>query len=478
MSEVKRHGLFIDGTSVDPISSEYFLALNPATEEVIAEVAKAGTSDVDLAVAAARRAQPAWAALSGQERGDVLKRISEGIENKLQLLASIETDDAGKPITSCKKVDVGLSAHTFYCYGDLAAQAVPETVDAGKYMAMVSHEPRGVVAALVPWNYPLLLASYKIAPALANGNAVVLKPSQETSLSALMLARIADSAGLPAGVLNVVTGSGSEAGAALCQHPGISAITFTGSTETGRSIMQYASKNLAKLCLELGGKSPNIVFADADLEAATTGAMYGFVTNTGQLCTSGSRLLLQESIYEPFLERLIEKTRGMTIGNPREQHTKIGPLISASHSESVLGYIELGRKEGAELKVGGNAIKVNDKGYFLEPAIFAGNNNMRIAREEIFGPVLVVIPFRTQEEAIALANDTSYGLAAGVWTQDRDSGMRVARQLQAGTVWINTYNVYHPAVPYGGFKQSGFGRELGSAGLAETADTKSIWIAK
>jgi acyl-CoA reductase-like NAD-dependent aldehyde dehydrogenase len=334
------------------------------------------------------------------------------------------------------------------------------------------------VGAIVPWNFPFLLASWKIAPALAAGNTLVLKPASLTPLTALRFAELTQEAGLPEGVFNLVPGPGGKAGMALVRHPGVDKIAFTGSTDVGKGIMREAAGSLKRVSLELGGKSPNVVFADADMEAALRGAMTGIFYNKGEVCAAGSRLLVEQRVHDEFVGKLVERVKGLKVGDPMDKGTRMGPVVSAQQLETVLGYVEAGRREGATLAAGGERVRVGDgRGYFLQPTVFTGvSNTMRTAREEIFGPVLSVIPFKDADDAVAQGNETFYGLAAAVWTRDVGKALRVARALRAGTVWVNAYNLFDAALPFGGFKESGFGRELGQAGLDLYTEVKSVWV--
>jgi len=394
-------------------------------------------------------------------------------------LATLETLDSGKPIRDNKFIDVPMSIEILRYYAGWATKIYGETLPPHpKAMLMTLREPLGVVAAIVPWNFPLLLAMWKIAPALAAGNTVVVKPSRETPLTMLKMAEIAEEAGLPPGVFNVVTGSGSETGTALVRHPGVDKIAFTGSTETGKFIMREAAETLKRVTLELGGKSPNVVLEDADLEAAARGALAGIFYNQGECCSAGSRLIVAESVHDELLLKVLQKLGRWTPGDPMDEKTRLGPLISAEHREKVSRYIETGQREGGILITGGDKPAHLPKGYFLNPTII---DNVKaehtLAREEVFGPVLSVIRVRSLEEAAAVANSSIYGLAAAIWTRDVSRALNFARRVQAGTVWVNTYNEFDAALPFGGFKQSGFGRELGSAALEAYTQVKSLWVA-
>src|SRR6185436_19132750 len=470
--------LFIDGQWSDAASGATFTTVNPATEEPITTVAEGGAADVERAVAAAERAFASgpWAKMPGAERGRILWKIGDLIDANLQEMARLETLDQGKTIGDSSRVDVPMAAECFRYFAGWASKIEGEVVPVRAASLNYSlHEPIGVIGAITPWNFPILMAAWKAAPALAAGNTVVLKPARETPLTALRLAEIAAEAGLPPGVLNVVPGRGTVAGAALVDHPRVGKISFTGSTEVGRDIMRRGSVTLKRLTLELGGKSPNIVFPDADLDLAVRGASNGIFFNKGEVCTAGSRLFLHEALHDAFVDRLQAQVGKLTQGDPLDPKTRLGPQVSEAQMKQVLGYVEKGRAEGARLVCGGE--RPAGKGYFVRPTIFTDvQPSMTIAREEIFGPVLSVIRFKDVEEVVRAANDTPYGLAAAVWTKDIKLAHRTARLLQAGTVWINTYGLYDNAMPFGGYKMSGFGRELGHHGLLEYTQTKSVWV--
>jgi acyl-CoA reductase-like NAD-dependent aldehyde dehydrogenase len=376
-------------------------------------------------------------------------------------------------------VELPFAAEVFRYYAGFTTKIHGETLNLrdGAF-TFTLRQPLGVVGAIVPWNFPFLLASWKIAPALAAGNTVVLKPASLTPLTALRFAELTREAGLPEGVFNVVPGPGGKAGMALVRHPGVDKIAFTGSTEVGKGIMREAASTLKRVSLELGGKSPNIVFADADLEAALRGAMTGIFYNKGEVCAAGSRLFLEERIHDEFVDKLAQRARGLKVGDPLDKATRMGPVVSKAQMEAVLGYIEAGKREGAKLVAGGDRADVGSgRGYFVQPTVFAGvTNRMTIAREEIFGPVVSVIPFKDFDEGVAQGNDTFYGLAAAVWTRDVGKALRAARAVRAGTVWVNAYNLFDAALPFGGFKESGFGRELGQAGMDLYTEVKSVWV--
>ena len=474
--------LLIDGEWRDAVSGRAFPTLNPADETVITTVAEAGPEDVDLAVKAARRALESgpWARMNAAERGKTLWRMGELVRERLPSLSLLETLDTGKTLFDSGKIELPMAADIFQYYAgattSIAGRTIASRPDAFTYTL---REPVGVVAAIVPWNFPFLLAAWKVAPALAAGCVVIVKPASQTPLSALEMGRIGLDAGLPPGVLQVLPGAGSTMGLALVRHPGVDKVAFTGSTEVGRTILQESAGTLKRVTLELGGKSPNIVFADADLDAAVKGAFNGIFYNKGEVCAAGSRLLVERAVHEEFVKRLAERADATVLGDPREKGTRMGPVISAQQMATVLHYIETGAKEGARILAGGRrAEDVNrGKGYFVRPTVFDGvTSEMTIAREEIFGPVLAAMEFEDVDDAIAKGNATIYGLAAGVWTRDVGKAHRVARALKAGTVWVNTYNLYDASLPFGGFKQSGFGWELGLEALEAYLETKSVWM--
>ncbi len=473
--------LWIGGEWVEPEGGT-FPSENPATEETICDVASASAADADRAVASAQAALDGdWGKMSPRERGKLLWRIADALEARTEEFARIETADNGKPIFESKYVDVPAAIDALRYFAGWADKVHGETFAvAGPFsMAYTLREPMGVVAAITPWNFPIIQAMWKIAPALACGNAVVLKPASNTALTALKFAELASETGLPAGALNVVPGPGSQVGRRLVEHPGVAKVSFTGSTEVGKSLMKDAAETVKRVTLELGGKSPNIVFADADLDAAVKGAYNGIFYGKGEVCAAGSRLFIEKSVHDEMLEKLIERTQRLVPGDPQHPKTRLGSLVSKSQRESVLGYVEIGKNEGATLAHGGNPTDVDGKGYFMEPTILSGvDNQMRVAQEEIFGPVLVTIPFEDAGEAVALANQSIFGLAAGVWTRDIGKAHATAAKIQSGTVWINQYNWYDSGAPFGGYKQSGFGRELGAEALDYYTEKKTVWVGK
>jgi len=474
--------LWIGGAWVEAEGGRSFVTENPATEEPLCEIAAASAADVDRAVTAARSALDGdWARLSAHERGALLWKIADALEARADAFARLETLDNGKPIYESRYVDVPGAVEALRYYAGWADKITGTTqpVSGPFVLAYTLREPVGVIGAITPWNFPLIQAIWKIAPALACGNTVVHKPASYTPLTALKFAELASEIGLPPGVLNVMPGSGGEAGGALVAHPGVAKISFTGSTEVGRTIMRGAADSMKRLTLELGGKSPNIVFADADLDAAAKGAYTGIFYGKGEVCAAGSRLFVEAKVHDELMNRLLARTKRLAPGDPLDPKTRLGALVSRTQRETVLRYVEEGRREGARVVAGGEAANIGGKGWFMQPTILDGvGNDMRIAREEIFGPVLAVIPFNDVQEAVDLANASIYGLAAGVWTRDIGKAHDVARRLQAGTVWINQYNWYDSGSPFGGYKQSGFGRELGREALDAYTEVKTVYVGR
>ncbi len=471
--------LFIDGAWREPASGGTIEVTNPATGEVLGRVPAGNATDIDRAVSAAEKAFGKWGRSSPAERQRTLLEIAARIERRAGEFALLETLNVGKPIRETRHIDIPATIDHFrYFAGVLRhleghTQAINPSV-----LHFTLREPLGVVGAIVPWNYPLLLAAWKVAPALAAGNTVVVKPAEQTPLTLLELANELKDV-LPPGVFNVVTGYGPDAGAPLARHPRVRKVAFTGETATGRLILRYASENIVPATVELGGKSPHIVFPDADVDRAIEGVLTGICQNQGAICYAGSRLFLHEDIHDRFLEKLAAKVKTLKVGDPANEETQVGALVSREHMEKVLSYIEIGKNEGAALVCGGErpADPSLSRGLFVTPAIFDGvRNGMRIAQEEIFGPVLSVIPWKDDKTMIAEANDVAYGLAAGLWTRDLPTAVRTARALQAGTVWVNTYGYVYAGAPFGGFKQSGFGRETAFETLAHYTQSKSVFI--
>jgi aldehyde dehydrogenase (NAD+) len=471
--------LFIGGQFVPSLSGERIPVLNPFDNSLLCDVEEAREEDIDHAVDAAARAFPAWRDLAASERGLLLLRLADRIEQDADHLARLESQDTGHPIRDCRTLDVPRTAMCFRYFGGmvdkLEGSIIP--VDAG-FLNLLHREPIGVVGQVVPWNFPLMFTSWKMGPALAAGNTVVMKPAELTPLSSLRIAELMSEVGFPPGVVNIVPGYGARAGQYLAEHPGVGKIAFTGSTATGRRIVEASVGNLKKLQLELGGKGANIVFADADLQAAAEGSTFAIFHNQGQACIAGSRLILHESILEPFLDRFLPIARSIQLGNPLDLATEMGPLTSRQHQERVLEYCESAREEGGEVVTGGRppSDPALSRGCFVEPTVVRARPQDRISQEEVFGPVVTVLTFRDDDEALAIANGTVYGLGAGFWTRDLSRAHRMARLIHAGMVWINCYKRVHPASPFGGVGLSGYGREMGFAAMHEYTQLKSVWV--
>jgi aldehyde dehydrogenase (NAD+) len=469
--------LLIDGRRVPSLSGRTFKSLNPATEQVIATIAEGNEADVDAAVAAARRAfEGPWRTMGAAERGHILFKWAELLKQHADEIVELESLDAGKPIAAVLRQDFPAAVDTLTYYAGWADKISGDVVSTrDDALTYTVREPVGVVAAIVPWNFPLMIGMWKLAPALACGCTVVMKPAELTSLSALRIAELALEAGLPQGVLNIVTGPGRTAGEALVNHPDVDKVTFTGSPGVGRGIMKGAAGNFKRVSLELGGKSANVIFDDADLDAASKAAASGIFFNAGQVCSAGSRVLVQETVYDEVVERLTARARTIRMGDPADRATALGPVISEKQMKSILDYVDIGQKEGALLTTGGE--RVGNRGYFISPAVFANvKHEMRISQEEIFGPVVSVIKFRDEADALRIANGTAYSLAAGVWSRDMGRVQRFAKKARAGTVWINTYGYTDVRLPWGGERDSGLGREHGTAAIENFTEPKAVWM--
>lgn len=475
-----RNQLFINGRFVDARSGETLPTLNPHDNSPITDVAMAGTADIDLAVQAAQRAFPAWSRMAAAERGRILLRLADLIEAKSDELARLESLDTGHPIKDSRALDVPRTAACFRYFGGMADKFQGETipVESG-FLNYTLREPVGVVGQVVPWNFPLMFTSWKMAPALAAGNTIVMKPAEITPLTSLRIAELMAEAGMPEGVVNMVPGLGQVAGQYIAEHPAISKVAFTGSTATGRRIVQASAGNLKKVQLELGGKGPNIVFDDANLVAAVNGSAWAIFHNQGQACIAGSRLVLHERIADAFLEKFVTLARSIRLGNPLDAATEMGPLTSALHRDRVLSYVDVARQQGGEVIAGGRAPADADlsKGCYVEPTIVRARSwRDRVAQEEVFGPFVTVLTFKSDEEAMEIANGTDYGLGSGLWTSNLQRAHRFARDIHAGMVWINSYKRVNPGSPFGGVGQSGYGREMGFDAMREYTHVKSVWV--
>jgi len=471
--------LLINNEWIESSSGRRFETINPATGEVICDVAEADTADVDRAVQAARTAFTSgeWRNMSATRRGELLYKLALLIEQNIEELARLESLDNGKPLSESLNIDLPGAIACYRYYAGWADKNQGKTIPIqGPYFCYTRHEPVGVVGQIIPWNFPLLMQAWKLAPALATGNTVILKPAEQTPLSALRVGELIVSAGFPPGVVNILPGYGPTAGAAITAHMDIDKVAFTGSTEVGHLIMAAAAKsNLKRITLELGGKSPNIVFADADMEAAISGAHFALFFNQGQCCCAGSRLFVEEKCYDEFVALSVERAQQRVVGDPFAPNTQQGPQVDKKQFDKVMRYIESGMREGAQMLCGGN--RVGERGFFIEPTVFADvQDEMKIAQEEIFGPVMSIIKFKDIDEVIQRANTTMYGLAAAVWTKDITKAYAIANNVRAGTVWVNCYDVIDTAAPFGGFKQSGMGRELGEYGLQQYTEVKTVMI--
>ncbi len=470
--------LLIGGKWMPAKSGKTFETINPSNEEVLALIAEGDKADIDEAVKAARKAfdEGAWPSMGPHQRARLMLKIAELIDAHTDELAELETLDNGKPLTFAKAFDVPAAAETFRYYAGWVTKLYGETNPSDPaFFNYTLREPVGVCGQIIPWNFPLLMAAWKLGPALACGITVILKPAEQTPLTALRLGELMMEAGLPAGVVNVVTGFGPGAGSSIAEHPAIDKVAFTGSTEVGKIILKASAGNLKKVSLELGGKAPNIIFPDADLDQAVPTSMMGVYFNSGQVCCAGTRIFVQRERYDEVVEKLANFSKGVSVGDPFDQKNVIGPVVSQEQFDRVKGYLDIGKKEGAKVSAGGETY--GEKGYFVKPTLFSGvNNNMQIAREEIFGPVGAAISFKDENDAVLQGNDTDYGLSAAVWTRDISRAHKVARSLKAGTVWVNCYNQLDPISPFGGYKQSGFGRELGKYAIDLYTQIKSVWM--
>jgi len=482
MTDVEEHGLFIGGNFVPSASGVTFSVHNPHNDEVYAKVAEAGVADAEAAIDAAREAfEGPWGALAPKERGKFLLKLARIIQDEGESLARLEAKNTGHPIRDVRRFDLVRTVDWFEYFAGMATKIQGDVIPSS-FKGVLNYtlrEPLGVVGQIVPWNFPLMFVAWNVAPALAAGNTVVLKPAEYTPLSALEVARMVQKAGIPAGTVNVVPGKGSVVGAALAEHPGVDKICFTGSVEVGQRILKAAAANLKKPLLELGGKGPNLIFEDADVEAAVQGSLFAAYHNQGQACIAGSRIYVHKSIWDAFVRRFTERVRSIRIGNPLEETTQMGPLTSKDHQKRVLQYVDVAKAEGAEVLFGGRApgTPETSRGYYVQPTLVrADDPKMRICQEEVFGPFITITPFTDEETAVEMANDVPFGLGAGFWTRDLRRAHRIAAKLKAGMVWVNSYKLVDPASPFGGYKMSGIGREMGFETMREYTQVKSVWI--
>ena len=475
---LRKCDLFINGKIIKPNNGKYFIRENPATEKPFAKIAESNKKDVDKAVKAAKKSLISWSKIPASERAKYLLRISEQLKNNQEKLALINTLETGKPIRESSLVEIGGSIRTLDYYSGLHGELNGETIPINEdQISLTMKEPVGVVGQIIPWNFPILLSFWKIAPALLAGCTIVLKPAELTSCTIFEIAKLCSKAGLPNGVLNIVPGKGEVAGQALVEHPEVDKIAFTGSTEVGKIVMKTSANQVKRVSLELGGKAPCIVFDDADLENAVEACLRGGFFNQGENCTAVTKLLLHKKIYKKFLDLYVKRLKKIKIGDPTKFDTEMGTVISKEHYENVMSYISKGKSEGAKVLAGGNRPRKFKKGYYINPTLLENvDPNATVACEEIFGPVVAVIPFSDEDEAIEIANNTEYGLAGGVWTKDINRAIRVAKLIKAGYLWVNTYGGIIPQTPYGGFKQSGIGKELGKEGLENYLETKCVNI--